>query len=248
MKWLRYSAPLIVLLTAWETSAVFWPEFSFFYGRPSSIALDAVADFRSGALVRDFGITASEAILGFLIGSALGLAVSVLFSLSRMVASSARPYLVFLGAIPVAALAPLTILWFGAGYWSKVGVAALSTVIFATAESLRAISDGDREYLELAKTYGASKWRTYRYLSLPMALTAIIASWRTNIALAVIGAFVGEFIASEYGLGRYILKASALYDAPRVLLGVILIGVLALLLNGIVDQIELMLQPWRKNE
>jgi NitT/TauT family transport system permease protein len=244
-------------LVAWEAAGQSSESFSFFFSFPSDIAATAASmlsdDIRvfgavfgsgelpSGAtpgLIWNVGVTAIEALAGFVIGNVLGTLIGVSLWFSRTVGQISKPYLVALGAVPVFAIAPMTILWFGIGFEAKVALATLATFFIAVTQSFRGAEQVDPLLVRRFQVFGASQLLVFRRLILPSALVWIFSSLRLTVGAALLGAFIGEFIASDQGIGRVIVRASGLYDTPRVLVGVISIVLVALTLDALVSRLE----------
>ncbi len=238
--------PAIIFLSFWEYQARRTESVVFFYGMPSQIVDSIFSDILHAGFIYDIYLTFSTALLGFVLGTLSGLFVSIILSLSRFASYIAAPYVVFLGAIPIVAIAPLMILWFGAGYKASLAVATLSTMMISIGHVLDGLTNALEDWSRLATTFRSSTLRFYRYIVLPGATTWVFSIWRAAIGLSLIGAFVGEFISSDRGLGRYILKASALYDASRVLGGIAVIGGVAIALTYILRLLEDRIMPWRR--
>ena len=164
---------------------------------------------------------------------------------SESVARISKPYLVALGAVPVFAIAPMTILWFGVGIGAKVILAFLATVFVAASQAYKGAEQIDRLHLQRLRVFGAKRWQVFRLLLLPSSLVWVLSSLRLTIGLALLGAFIGEFIAADRGLGYMIVKAGGLYDTPRVLVGVITIVAIAVTVDKAVDLVERQILKWK---
>jgi NitT/TauT family transport system permease protein len=162
------------------------------------------------------------------------------------VARIAKPYVVAIGAVPVFALAPVMIVWFGIGIFSKIMIAALSTVIVAIVQAYEGATSVDTRHLQLLQVMGATRYQTFRKVVVPSALIWVVNSMKLNVGFALLGAFIGEFISSEQGLGYLVLKAAGLYDMSKVFAGCLAIMAIALMLNWIVGRLEARLFAWRE--
>lgn len=258
--------PLMVFLLAWQYVGGRSESLAFFISTPQQVVAAArtmlaadpalfaealrtgrVPTNPDGGLLWNSAVTAAEATGGFVIGNLVGTLIGIGLWYSQTVARIARPYLVALGALPVFAIAPITILWLGIGFTAKVGLAALATVFLAAAQAFKGAEQVDPLLVRRFRVLGASRWVMFRRLLLPSALVWIVASLRLNIGAALLGAFIGEFIASEQGLGRLIIRASGLYDTSRVLVGVLAMIAIALLLDSLVGLADRQLFRWRAN-
>ncbi len=236
---------LIALLAAWEYATSFSRETAFLFGSPSAIAGFLVKMFQDGSLFRDSYVTGVETIGGFLLGNLLGTLVGLSLWYSQTVARIVHPFIIALGSIPIIALAPIVIIWFGTGLSSKLAMATLSVVVVAIVTSYKGALSVDPDQINLFRTLGASKPTIFRRLVIPSALSDIFAGLRLTVGFALIGAIIGEFMSSSEGLGHAIFKAGSLYNIPKVFAALTATIALALILTWIVGKIEHFLTPWR---
>jgi NitT/TauT family transport system permease protein len=234
--------PLLVLLLCWELATRNDPALTFFFGSPTKIGGYLVAKTLDGTLPLDVAVTLVEAILGFILGNVLGTVIGLGLWYSKLAMEIARPYVIALGTAPIFAFAPLLIIWFGTGMFSKVMIATLSTVFVALMQSYTGASEVNHDYLRLMKTFGATQGQTFRKVVAPSSIVWVISAFRLNVGFAILGAFIGEFISSAAGLGHLILVASGLFDISLVLCGVTLLAGLAFILYFLVGRLE----PWLK--
>ena len=165
---------------------------------------------------------------------------------SRFVSRVVEPFVIALGSIPIIALAPIIIIWFGTGLISKVAMSTLSVIIVALVTSYKGATGVDPDQINLMRTLGASKFQIFRKLVVPASLTDIFAGLKLTVGFALIGAIVGEFMSSSEGLGHAIFKAGSLYIIPKVFAALVATIALALLLTFLVGQLERLLMPWRR--
>lgn len=240
-----YIAPLVVFLGLWELSVARNQRLQFLFSAPSLVGRQLLQDLVNGQLLEDVRVTATETILGLLLGSAVGGTVGLVLWASNAIARIARPYVVALGAVPIFAIAPMTVIWFGTGLFAKVMMAALSTVFVALVQAYEGAKNTDADLIALLYSLGASKLQVFRKVVVPSALVWVMVSCRLNVGFALLGAFIGEFISSDRGLGHYILRASGLYNVSQVLVGVLCIVTLSLLLTALIAVTERLLLPWK---
>jgi NitT/TauT family transport system permease protein len=231
--------PAVALVTAWELATRDNSVATFYFGRPSAVMNIIAADFSNGSLLTNVWTTASEAGLGFLIGTLAGAASGLVLWFSRLAFSISRPYAIALGATPAFALAPLFIIWFGTGLWSKIAIAAFSTFVVAAVQAYRGVEAADRRYVRVAQGLGARRSQIFRKVIVPSALTWIFGAAQLNVGLALLGAFIGEVISSEAGLGHEIMVASGLFDISRVWAGIFSFVFLALVATDALDRLQL---------
>lgn len=242
MKNIRYSKLisfliLIVFLVIWQFASTN-TKFEFLFGSPASIASALIEGTLSGVLPYHFLITGAEASLGFVIGILLGTITGFLLWYSPMVARVSRPYISFLGAIPVFAFAPMVIIWFGIGFSMKVALAAFAVFLVALAQAYEGAKSVDEEEYRLLKTFGATRFQMFQKVIFPASLSWVFASMKLNVGFAILGAFIGEFISSSNGLGYIMIKAGSLFDIPGVFAGGLYLVLLSIILTWVVSNIE----------
>ena len=238
-------ALLAVLLAGWEYLTSKAALSAFLFGSPSAIWGFLVTMWQDGSLFRDTYVTGMETLAGFVIGNVVGTVIGLLLWYSRFVSRVVQPFVVALGSIPIIALAPIMIIWFGTGLASKVAMATLSVVVVALLTSYKGAMSVDPDQINLMRTLGASKRHIFRKLVVPASLTDIFAGLKLTVGFALIGAIIGEFMSSSEGLGHAIFKAGSLYIIPKVFAALVATIALALVLAFVVGKIERLLSPWR---
>jgi len=233
---------LIGALSLWEIGArAGWID-KFFWSQPSAIANTMAIFFSSGDAWVDISFTFRSTILGFLIGTTAGSLLGLSFWWSRNYAAVVQPYVICLESIPKLALAPLIILVFGIGLVSKVAVATALTLVVSTLTADAGVKALDPDGEKLFYSLGATRLQVFRKLVVPFCLPWIISVLRVNIGLALTGAIVGEFIASQHGLGRAILYAGQTYDIALVWVAVLVLSTLAMVMYATVSWLESILR------
>lgn len=226
------------LLVLWELAVDLGWIKAYIYGRPSGMFAKAVELIGNGSLLRDAALTASEAIAGFLIGTISGSVLGLALWLTPVGSAVLRPYMIALNGLPKIALAPLVIIWFGIGLGSKIALAALITFIVAMIAAQQGSREVDGDLVKLMRSLGASRFKTWRTVIVPGAMPWIVSAFRLNVGFALIGAVVGEYIASNRGLGYMISYAGTLYDLNSVWLGIAALMIVALLMYAAIDWCE----------
>jgi NitT/TauT family transport system permease protein len=167
---------------------------------------------RTDLLVLHAWLTFSQTILGFLISVGIGIALGWVISKSRLLHETLYPVLVVLQVMPKEALAPLLVLWFGAGTLSRTALAfliAFFPMVINTIIGVRSLDSSIRNY---ATSLSCSRWQTFSKVEFPSALTAIFAGMKISVTLSVIGVVVAEIVAGRSGLGYLLLFASSRLD------------------------------------
>jgi len=240
-------AILAAFLAFWEYMTSQSRAAAFMFGSPSAIAGFLLQMARDGSLVRDTYVTGVETLLGFFVGNLFGTVFGLSLWYSQFVSRVVEPFVIAIGSIPIIALAPIIIIWFGTGLISKVAMSTLSVVIVALVTSYKGAVGVDPDQINLMRTLGASKFQIFRKLVVPASLTDIFAGLKLTVGFALIGAIVGEFMSSSEGLGHAIFKAGSLYVIPKVFAALVATIALALILTFIVGKVERLLMPWRRH-
>jgi NitT/TauT family transport system permease protein len=243
--WALIAAQIGILagvIALWETGArAGWID-AFFWSQPSAIFNTLVIFFTTGDAWTDIGFTFRSTIFGFLIGTTAGSLLGLSFWWSRNYAAIAQPYVICLESIPKLALAPLIVLVFGIGLPSKVAVATALTLVVSTLTTYAGVKALDADGEKLFYSLGATRMQVFRKFVVPSCMPWVVSVLRVNIGLALTGAIVGEFIASQHGLGRAILYAGQTYDIALVWVAVLVLSTLAVVMYAAVSWLESMLR------
>ena len=248
MRKLAATLPLIGFVAFWQIYCLAFPEKQFYFSSPLAVAREFYRFFVSQDGLHHTLITLTETMAGFVLGNLVGISVGLLLWFNKTVARISRPYLVGLGALPIFALAPILIVWFGIGIWSKIMMAALSTVIIAVVQSYQGAISANERYLRLMKVFRAPRGKVFRTIIVPSSLIWVFNSIKLNIGAALLGAFIGEFIAAEAGVGYIIIKASGLFNMALVFTGCIVLMLVALLMFAVVAAIEKRFFKWQAQD
>ena len=199
-----------------------------------------------GSLLRNALVTMIEVLAGLALGAGVATVLGYLLARSLTFERLLSPYIVASQAVPVVAIAPLLVIWFGPGLASKVLICALIVffpVLINTVVGLRSVPE---ELHDLMRSLQATRWQTMHYLEIPAALPVLLGGLRIGATLAVIGAVVGEFVGADRGLGFLINVGRGRYDTALVFVAVFTLVLLALSLYGIVVIIENRSLAWRE--
>ena len=227
----------VAILALWEAAAR-WLLDPFWIGQPSTVAVRLWDLAASGDLWWHAIPTVGQAAAGLLLSLVVGIPTGLLLASNRYVERVVEPFFLGLYSIPRIALAPLFILWFGIGPWSKV-VMAFSMVVFVvilnTYEGMRGV---DRELVDMMRAMRASRGYILRKVLLPGIVPWLFASIRVGVGLALIGSVVGELLGSNRGLGWYVERSAGRIDIVGVFTGLVLLTIVGMLLNEIVKVAE----------
>jgi NitT/TauT family transport system permease protein len=218
-----------------------------FLAAPSQIVGAVVALAESGELWRHLSISAIEFAVGYSIAAVLGVVAGFGMSHSAIVKRSMSPWVSGLYATPTIALAPLFILWFGIGIWSKVLIVVLLVffpVAINTEAGLRTTSE---RLIEMLRSFGASERQIFFKLSLPSAVPFILAGLKLGIGRGLIGVVVAELFGSRAGLGRLISASADAFNMPELFAGVVVLAVAGILMTAGFSWLEKRLVPWTRD-
>ncbi len=241
-------ASLLIGLLAWWLAAQMAGLPAFILPSPTAVWLRFVSALADGSLLENTGATLLEVVLGLALGVSLATILGYLVAKSRALERVLSPYLVASQAVPLVAIAPLLVIWFGPGIFSKVLICALIVffpVLVNTVVGVRAVPPALHD---LMVSLHARRSQILTKLEIPAALPVFLGGLRIGATLSVIGAVVGEFVGSDSGLGFLINVGRGQYDTALVFVAVFMLIVLALLLYGIVAWLEsraLSWQQWR---
>ncbi len=250
----RVLPPLLVfvgVVLLWQLACVALALPTYLVPAPTQVA--AAARANGPALATATGLTAIAALLALAISLALGTAIAVVFSQSRLLARSLYPYAIFLQTVPIVAVAPLIVIWFGTGLASVVLVAVIISLFPVITNGTTGLTRVDPQYLELFAMRDATRWQVLRKLRLPGAVPYLVTGAKISSGLAVIGAIVGEFFAGfgaeRYGLGYFIIQTSGQLKTAELFAAILACTGLGLLLFATVSLLgELVLRRWRGRE
>jgi NitT/TauT family transport system permease protein len=243
----RWSIPLsiAIFLLVWESAVRLFQLPAFILPTPLQVGERFLRALSDGSLLRHTAATLAEILSGLSAGIIFASLLGYLLSRSTLLENILQPFLVASQAVPTVAIAPLLVIWFGPGVFSKILICALIVffpVLVNIVVGLRAVPENLRD---LMRSMGADRWQTLRLLELPAALPVLLGGLRIGATLSVIGAVVGELVGANRGLGFLINVGRGQYDTALVFVGVFTLVVLALSLYGIVLYLEKRLLRWQ---
>ena len=243
-----WTAPvaLLVFVALWQGIVWLGDYPSFILPSPLETASAFGRVLRDGVLWRHTLVTLSEVLSGLLLGVTLATALGYLLAKSKYLERLLAPYIVASQSAPIVAIAPLLIIWFGAGYLSKVLICTLIVFFPMLVNTIVGIRSVDENLHELMRSLKASRWQTFKLLEVPAALPVLLGGLKVSVTLSVIGAVVGEFVGAKQGLGFLINQARGLFNTPLVFVAIFTLVFIALALYGLVSLLETRLLRWRE--
>ncbi|MGP3690433.1 ABC transporter permease [Streptomyces sp. IBSNAI002] len=236
---------IVLLLGSWEfATAHGWAD-PFYLSRPSAVAERLTDWFGSGTIWPHLGTTALEALLALVAGTLLGLAAGLAFARSPLLSTLLGPYVTMLNSLPRVVLAPLFLIWFGLGIWSKVafGVTLVFFVVFFNV--YQGVRDVDPVLVRHVRMLGASDAQLLRQVHLPAAMTWLFSSLHTGVGFALVGAVVGEYLGASQGVGYLISQADGVLDTTGVFAGMAVLAAVVLAVDACVQRVERRLLRWK---
>jgi NitT/TauT family transport system permease protein len=214
---------------------------------PSPLAIWAslVKITLNGQLAFHAWITIQETLAGFLIGAAGGIVLGFAIGRYPPLAEVLDPFIIAIYSVPKVALAPLFIVWFVIGIFMKIVLAAVTVLFIVFFNTLAGVRNVDRDLVDAVWLMGAKPRDILFKVLVPSAMSWALTGVRISIPYALIGAIIGELIASNRGIGYLISSAASAYDTAGVFAALIVLTVLAMLLNAVVDEIDRRLSKWK---
>jgi NitT/TauT family transport system permease protein len=216
-------------LAAQATSALILPG-------PLPVATQIVRSWP--VIQKNLWVTLVEIVVGFAVGSAIGIVTGTLIAHSRRLDGILRPYIATSQAIPKAALAPLFVLWLGFGLWPKVTIAAMISFFPLLENTIVGLRRVDPDAIKLFASLGATSWQIFTRLRLPTGLPYILTGLRVGVVFATVGAVIAEFVTANQGLGALIMIAQGNFDTRLMFAVIIVLTLLGVALYEIVHLFE----------
>lgn len=237
---------LIGVLAAWEAFTYLSRIEPYVLPSPYLIARTIVAEWPT--LVSNFEVTLIEMLLGFTLAFVVAMALGILIAHSTTFRRGLYPLVIASQTVPVIAIAPVLVIWFGYNIIPKVLVTALIAFFPLTVTTVTGFRAIESDAVHLFRSMNATRTQIFFKLSVPTALPYIFAGLKVSATLCVIGATVGEWIGADRGLGHLIMLDTAQFDTPRVFASIVLLsgsGVALFLLIALIERIAL---PWKRSE
>jgi NitT/TauT family transport system permease protein len=239
----------VFVLGGWQAFTTWGIVDPFFFGQPSGIAKRLVDLFRHGTEFGSFysniWTTIQEALVGFALGAVTGVVFGVALGQSRFLADVLGPYIKMVNAIPRIVLGSIFIVAFGIGVLPKILLAAVLVFFIVFFNAFQGVREVDRNILANTRVLGASQLQIIRHVTVPSALTWIIASLHSAFGFAIVGALVGEVLGAQSGLGLVIKTAQNNFDPNGVFATMLVISVIVLGAEWLIGKLEHRLLSWR---
>jgi NitT/TauT family transport system permease protein len=238
----------VVVLGAWELLGRAGIIDEFFFPLPSDILVTVWQWVSSGYVFPHLWVTMQEAALAFVTGAAAGLVLGFLLARVRFLERLLDPFLQMFNALPRVVLAPIFLLWFGLGIWSKVAFGFTLVFFIVFFNTLEGVKSVDRVLVDNARMLGASEKQLLRHVFIPSALTWIFSSLHISVGFAITGAVVGEYLGASAGVVYAIAQAQGVFDTRGVFAGMFILMIAVLIIDLLVNRVERRLLRWRPNQ
>jgi len=182
--------------------------------------------------------TLKEVLIGFAISVLAGLLLGVGMHFFHVLEKVLYPFLVISQTVPLIALSPIFIMWFGYSIWSKIAVTILTAFFPIVVSTYDGLKSGGNEYRELLLTMGAGRWTIFKKVQVPMALPAFFSGLKMSVVYCVVGATIGEWLGASVGLGYFSRRMSGSLKADAVFAAIFLLSLLGIILFLLINLIE----------
>jgi ABC-type nitrate/sulfonate/bicarbonate transport system permease component len=239
---------LVLVLLFWDL-LVRWQQYpTFILPSPARVWERFLLLLNGGTLWSHVLITVAEVLVGLSIGLVSALVLGYGLAKSPLLERILSPYIVASQAVPIVAIAPLLVIWFGFGGLSKALVCALTVFFPALVTTIVGIRSVDPDLRSLMRSLQSSRWQTFSKLEVPGALPVLFGGLKVAVTLAVIGAVVGEFVGADRGLGFLVNLARGILDTPMLFVALFILIIIALGLYTAVALLEYVVLRWRRFE
>lgn len=222
---------LVGFLLVWEVLARMDVIDSFITSQPSRI-FNTFLDLSSNDLLKHIQVTIYETLVGFGLGTVLGVLIAIVLWWSKFLAKVSEPFLVVLNSLPKVALGPIIIIWVGSGTPAIIVMAIAISLIVTILEMLNGYLKTDKEIIRMARTFNCTKFQLLTKIVIPANIGTFINSLKVNIGLSLVGVISGEFLVSKAGLGYLIVYGGQVFKLDLVMTSVIILGIVAGVMYG----------------
>ena len=222
---------LVGFLGVWEILARMNVIDSFITSQPSRI-FNTFLELTSNDLLKHMQVTIYETLVGFVLGTILGVLIAIILWWSKFLAKVSEPFLVVLNSLPKVALGPIIIIWVGSGTPAIIVMAIAISLIVTILEMLNGYLKTDKEIIRMARTFNCTKFQLLTKIIIPANIGTFINSLKVNIGLSLVGVISGEFLVSKAGLGYLIVYGGQVFKLDLVMTSVIILGIVAGVMYG----------------
>ncbi|PID22050.1 ABC transporter permease [Sporosarcina sp. P3] len=235
-----------ILLGVWEISARLYDK-SFLFPSPSAILI-RLWELKTELFIHHLPPTALTIFIGLSISILIGSTLAIAMYSKKPIEQAFYPILIASQTIPIIALAPIFVLWFGYSIWSKVAVTVLITFFPITVSVFDGLRSSDKNLRELMRTMGASAKDIFYKLDLPSALPSFFSGLKVAVTLSVIGAAIGEWLGAQAGLGYFSRRMMTQFDSAAVFAPIVLLSAVGIIFFLLIVVLEKHFLQWRNHQ
>ncbi len=228
---------VVTFIALWEMLAQIGKIDSFITSQPSRI-LETFLDLSSNDLLKHLKITCIETLVGFSLGTIMGIAIAIILWWSPFISKVSEPFLVILNALPKVALGPVIIIWVGSGTPAIIVMALAISLIVTILNILNGLMSTDKEKIKMAETFKANKLQILTKIVLPANIPTLFNTLKVNIGLSLVGVISGEFLVSKGGLGYLIVYGGQVFKLDLVMTSVIILAIVAAVMYESIEILE----------
>ncbi|MED1202606.1 ABC transporter permease [Heyndrickxia acidicola] len=232
----------ILLLIAWQAAVTFFHVEGWILPKPSDIVSSLMDN--QVLLISNTIQTLEEVLIGLVVAVAVGMALATILDAVPFLKILVNPLLVVSQTIPIVAIAPLFIIWFGFGMLPKVLVVVLVCFFPISLSILEGFQTVDQAMLNLLKTMNATKWQVYRKVKFPAILPYFFSGLKIAVTYSVMGAIIGEWLGASDGLGVLLTRATKSFMTAQLFGVAAVIVIVTLIMYALVEALARMLAPW----
>ena len=237
----------LALLALWEITAQVGLLDTRFFPAPTRIASQFVELVQSGELLVNTWVSLQRLFFGFLIGGIPALVLGLIMGLYRPIRAAIDPLIAATYPIPKSAVLPLILLIFGLGEMSKIVMVAIGVFFPVVINTTAGVLEIDKIYHDVSKNFGASRWQVFRTVALPGAMPLIMTGVKLGIGLGLILIAIAEMVGAKSGLGYMIWNAWQIFSVETMYVGILVISVLGVLFTVVMNELEQVIIPWRRD-
>ena len=247
--WIGRALVVVIVIGGWQWFTAFGWVDKFFYGQPTEIWNSLVTLFTQGTafgtIWENIWVTVQEALFGFLLGTVVGVILGILLGSNRFLSDVLNPYIKVLNSIPRIVLGSIFIIAFGLGVFPKILLAAVLVFFAVFFNAYQGVLEVDQNLIANVRVLGASPLQIARHVTIPSAMTWIIASLHTAFGFAIIGALVAEVLGAQQGIGLIISQAQGHFDPNTVFACMVIMAVVTLGAEYLITLLEKVVLKWR---
>jgi NitT/TauT family transport system permease protein len=242
-----YLFPLAMILglAVWAGASRWSGLPAFILPSPMAVLSRFSVALQDGSLVRHASATLLEVLGGLALGTSIATILGYGLAKSSTLERLLEPYIVASQSIPIVAIAPLLVIWFGPGRLSKVLISSLIVFFPILVNTIVGVRSVPGDLYDLMRSLQANRWQIFRQLEVPAAMPVLLGGLKIGATLSVIGAVVGEVVGADEGLGLLINIGRGVYDTTLVYVAVLTLIFMALAIYGCVSLIEKRLLAWK---